>query len=141
MTHLLLSHQNAILYTAQTSPLELCPLGILADFYENVSWKTTEQKLCFVLILILLPVVTVRDAKHTNFVEFRNFKIVYRRYEIILENRSMLNRNSNVRYAGLYFCICVDVSDNNLYYLEVKKAKKNFYESAIFRPSTTLWRC
>ena len=36
----------------------------------------------------------------------------------------MLNRNSNVRYAGLYFCICVDVSDNNLYYLEVKKAKK-----------------
>ncbi|XP_066427496.1 AP-2 complex subunit sigma isoform X3 [Molothrus aeneus] len=25
-------------------------------------------------------VVTVRDAKHTNFVEFRNFKIIYRRY-------------------------------------------------------------
>ncbi|KAH3877834.1 hypothetical protein DPMN_001712 [Dreissena polymorpha] len=45
-------------------------------------------------------VVTVRDAKHTNFVKFRNFKIVYR------------------RYAGLYFCICVDVSDNNLAYLE-----------------------
>ncbi|KAB0372321.1 hypothetical protein FD755_016113 [Muntiacus reevesi] len=36
-------------------------------------------------------VVTVQDAKHTNFVEFRNFKIIYR------------------RYAGLYFCICVDV--------------------------------
>lgn len=68
-------------------------------------------------------VVTVRDAKHTNFVEvtsiliefhsepcriyhifkcsqFRNFKIIYR------------------RYAGLYFCICVDVNDNNLCYLE-----------------------
>uniref|UniRef100_A0A2K6UMF6 AP complex subunit sigma n=1 Tax=Saimiri boliviensis boliviensis TaxID=39432 RepID=A0A2K6UMF6_SAIBB len=45
-------------------------------------------------------VVTVRDAKHTNFVEFRNFKIIYR------------------RYAGLYFCICVDVNDNNLAYLE-----------------------
>ncbi|KAJ8280192.1 hypothetical protein GJAV_G00051650 [Gymnothorax javanicus] len=45
-------------------------------------------------------VVTVRDAKHTNFVEFRNFKIIYR------------------RYAGLYFCICVDVTDNNLAYLE-----------------------
>ena len=52
-------------------------------------------------------VVTVRDAKHTNFVEFRNFKIVYR------------------RYAGLYFCICVDVNDNNLYYLE---AIHNFVE-------------
>ena len=24
-------------------------------------------------------IVTVRDAKHTNFVEFRNFKIIYRR--------------------------------------------------------------
>ena len=49
----------------------------------------------------------MRDAKHTNFVEFRNFKIVYR------------------RYAGLYFCICVDVSDNNLNYLE---AIHNFVE-------------
>src|SRR5690606_36815691 len=32
--------------------------------------------------------------------QFRNFKIVYR------------------RYAGLYFCICVDVNDNNLAYLK-----------------------
>ncbi|XP_062456697.1 LOW QUALITY PROTEIN: AP-2 complex subunit sigma-like [Rhea pennata] len=54
-------------------------------------------------------VVTVRDAKHTNFVEFRNFKIIYR------------------RYAGLYFCICVDVTDNNLAYLE---AIHNFVEGA-----------
>ncbi|NXX34972.1 AP2S1 protein, partial [Nicator chloris] len=65
-------------------------------------------------------VVTVRDAKHTNFVEclpvhpspphsppFRNFKIISR------------------RYAGLYFCICVDVTDNNLAYLE---AIHNFVE-------------
>ena len=57
--------------------------------------------------LLNISVVTVRDAKHTNFVEFRNFKIVYR------------------RYAGLYFCICVDVNDNNLYYLE---AIHNFVE-------------
>lgn len=34
------------------------------------------------------------------FPQFRNFKIIYR------------------RYAGLYFCICVDVTDNNLAYLE-----------------------
>merc|ERR1711976_867582 len=52
-------------------------------------------------------VVTVRDAKHTNFVEFRSYKIVYR------------------RYAGLYFCICVDMDDNNLMYLE---AIHNFVE-------------
>lgn len=58
--------------------------------------------------------VTVRDAKHTNFVEFRNFKIVYR------------------RYAGLYFCICVDITDNNLYYLE---AIHNFVEVSIFATS------
>uniref|UniRef100_A0A673KNA3 Adaptor related protein complex 2 subunit sigma 1 n=1 Tax=Sinocyclocheilus rhinocerous TaxID=307959 RepID=A0A673KNA3_9TELE len=55
-------------------------------------------------------VVTVRDAKHTNFVEFRNFKIIYR------------------RYAGLYFCICVDVTDNNLAYLE---AIHNFVEHCL----------
>ena len=57
--------------------------------------------------LIILISFAVRDAKHTNFVEFRNFKIIYR------------------RYAGLYFCICVDVSDNNLFYLE---AIHNFVE-------------
>lgn len=39
--------------------------------------------------------------------QFRNYKIVYR------------------RYAGLYFCICVDVNDNNLNYLE---AIHNFVE-------------
>jgi hypothetical protein len=39
--------------------------------------------------------------------QFRNFKIIYR------------------RYAGLYFCICVDINDNNLCYLE---AIHNFVE-------------
>lgn len=38
-----------------------------------------------------------RDEKtQSNFVEFRNYKIVYR------------------RYAGLYFCFCVDTNDNEL---------------------------
>ncbi len=59
--------------------------------------------------------LSVRDAKHTNFVEFRNYKIIYR------------------RYAGLYFCICVDVADNNLFYLE---AIHNFVEvSRVFAAS------
>lgn len=52
--------------------------------------------------------VVVKIWEHQNcweslsvlFSQFRNFKIIYR------------------RYAGLYFCICVDVTDNNLAYLE-----------------------
>lgn len=44
---------------------------------------------------------------HLSAPQFRNFKIIYR------------------RYAGLYFCICVDVNDNNLAYLE---AIHNFVE-------------
>jgi len=41
-----------------------------------------------------------REAKFTNFVEWRTFKIVYR------------------RYAGLFFCMCVDTNDNELASLE-----------------------
>ena len=46
--------------------------------------------------------VAPRDQKHqSNFVEFRtSTRIVYR------------------RYAGLFFCVCVDASDNELAYLE-----------------------
>ncbi|KAH3765647.1 AP-2 complex subunit sigma [Pelomyxa schiedti] len=41
-----------------------------------------------------------RDSKYTNFLEFRTHKIVYR------------------RYVGLYFCMCVDTTDNELAVLE-----------------------
>lgn len=36
----------------------------------------------------------------TFYAQFRNYKIVYR------------------RYAGLFFCVCVDSNDNELAYLE-----------------------
>ncbi|KAG8460328.1 hypothetical protein KFE25_011819 [Diacronema lutheri] len=39
---------------------------------------------------------TGRDVKFTNFVEFKQFKLVYR------------------RYAGLYFTLCVEQADNEL---------------------------
>ena len=44
--------------------------------------------------------VTSRDKKYTNFIEFNNYKLIYR------------------RYAGLFFTIAVDVTDNELAYLE-----------------------
>ncbi len=44
--------------------------------------------------------MTSRDRKFSNFIEFRNYKLVYR------------------RYASLYFSFCVDVNDNELLYLE-----------------------
>ena len=45
--------------------------------------------------------IAPRDQKYqSNFVEFRSLKIVYR------------------RYAGLFFCVCVDANDNELSYLE-----------------------
>jgi AP-2 complex subunit sigma-1 len=44
--------------------------------------------------------ITTRDQKFTNFVEFRKYKVIYR------------------RYAGLFFSMCVDISDNDLAYLE-----------------------
>jgi AP-2 complex subunit sigma-1 len=45
--------------------------------------------------------VASREGKgQSNFVEFQNHKIVYK------------------RYAGLYFCFCLDTNDNELAYLE-----------------------
>eukprot|EP01017_Pseudomicrothorax_dubius_P009167 TRINITY_DN13070_c0_g2_i1.p1 TRINITY_DN13070_c0_g2~~TRINITY_DN13070_c0_g2_i1.p1 ORF type:complete len:139 (+),score=38.65 TRINITY_DN13070_c0_g2_i1:65-481(+) len=45
--------------------------------------------------------IVTRDSKHTNILEFRNYKIVYR------------------RYAGLFFALCVDLTDNELTCLEI----------------------
>ncbi|KAF8107786.1 hypothetical protein N665_0117s0054 [Sinapis alba] len=44
--------------------------------------------------------VVNRDSKFTNFVEFRTHKVIYRCYE------------------GLFFSLCVDITDNELAYLE-----------------------
>jgi AP-2 complex subunit sigma-1 len=44
--------------------------------------------------------VTARDKKYTNFIEYNSYKLIYR------------------RYAGLFFTIAVDIADNELSYLE-----------------------
>lgn len=44
--------------------------------------------------------IVARESKMTNFLEFRNHKIIYR------------------RYAGLFFTLCVDQDDNELSMLE-----------------------
>jgi uncharacterized membrane protein len=44
--------------------------------------------------------VISRDPRFTNFLEYRNYKIIYR------------------RYAGLFFSFCVDINDNELVVLE-----------------------
>lgn len=44
--------------------------------------------------------VISRDAKHTNFIEFRSYKLIYR------------------RYAGLFFILGVDLHANELLSLE-----------------------
>lgn len=44
--------------------------------------------------------IVSRDRKYTNFVEYQSYKLIYR------------------RYAGLYFSLGVDVTDNELAYLE-----------------------
>ncbi|KAF4683306.1 AP-2 complex subunit sigma [Perkinsus olseni] len=40
--------------------------------------------------------VVSRDNRSTNFLEYRNYKIIYR------------------RYAGLFFSFCVDANDNEV---------------------------
>ncbi len=44
--------------------------------------------------------ITAHDRKYTNFIEYNNYKLIYR------------------RYAGLFFTIAVDLADNELSYLE-----------------------
>ena len=44
--------------------------------------------------------VVSRDKKYTNFIEHSTYKLIYR------------------RYAGLFFTVAVDVTDNELAYLE-----------------------
>src|SRR5689334_21637512 len=60
--------------------------------YENSEKRSVERE--------VHRLVVNRDVKFTNFIEYRTFRIVYR------------------RYAGLYFSFCVDIADNEFANLE-----------------------
>jgi Clathrin adaptor complex small chain len=60
----------------------------------------TLPTLCFILFCTAEAVILNENWELTFVVQFRNYKIVYR------------------RYAGLFFCLCVDANDNELACLE-----------------------
>lgn len=53
----------------------------------------------FVEVCLTLQLKTIVSSEYAT-MQFRNHKLVYR------------------RYAGLFFCVCVDADDNELAYLE-----------------------
>ena len=68
----------------------------LAKWYIQLSQEEKQK-----LSMDVHKIVGIRDSKNqSNFAEFRNYKIVYR------------------RYAGLYFCFITDPTDNELATLE-----------------------
>ncbi|XP_065854992.1 AP-1 complex subunit sigma-1-like [Euphorbia lathyris] len=68
----------------------------LTKWYSPYSQKERSK-----VIRELSGMVINRGPKLCNFVEWKGFKVVYR------------------RYAGLYFCMCIDESDNELEVLDI----------------------
>lgn len=69
----------------------------LAKWYTAIGWQQKRQT-----IKKIHKLVCSRDnRKQSNFTQFENHKLIYRRYN------------------GLFFVICVDLQDNELGYLEV----------------------
>lgn len=79
------------------------------------------------MIRELSGIVINRGPRLCNFVEWKGFKVVYRRlvdiydwekWEIRIYD-GYLNYNHCFRYAGLYFCMCIDQKDNELEVLDI----------------------
>lgn len=95
MIYLNTSSRCSILFLSLPLPFSSQGKTRLAKYYipmEMAEKHKTEQE--------VHRLVSNRDSKMTNFVEYRTYKIIYR------------------RYASLYFSMCVDVTDNELAYLE-----------------------
>lgn len=76
--------------------------------------------------------ILTRGPKLCNFVEWRGFKVVYKRYFLktdtifpFLKNQASVTGYFPVgvflpiRYASLYFCMCINQEDNELEVLEI----------------------
>lgn len=81
------------------SPLSPTNGNQIASGYSSTSNNQTEAEKARIEAEVH-RLVTSRDKKYTNFIEYNNHKLIYR------------------RYAGLFFTIAVDVQDNELSYLE-----------------------
>ncbi|CAI7906171.1 unnamed protein product, partial [Closterium sp. NIES-53] len=77
-----------LLVSAAAIPSFPLSLHLLSPLYPRVFLRQVHR------------LVVHREPKFTNFVEFRTYKVIYR------------------RYAGLFFSLCVDLTDNELAYLE-----------------------
>ena len=75
--------------------------GVRYTDWSPLATKSTSQtsSRCVLLILDYIIASTVLTS-YSSAEQFRNHKVVYR------------------RYAGLFFCVCVDANDNELAYLE-----------------------
>lgn len=67
----------------------------------------------------LITTILARKPKMCSFLEWKELKIVYKRY--IIENVYIPNIISSFifRYASLYFCCAIEQNDNELLTLEI----------------------
>lgn len=71
----------------------------------------------------LITTILARKPKMCSFLEWKDSKIVYKRYEQVFFFHSDLNSIINslifLRYASLYFCCAIEQNDNELLTLEI----------------------
>ncbi|KAJ0770381.1 putative adaptor protein complex, sigma subunit [Helianthus annuus] len=74
---------------------------VASSIYSFIDMHFYVTDICIKVIQELSGMILTRGPKLCNIVEWRGFKVVYR------------------RYAGLYFCMCVNHEDNELEILEI----------------------
>lgn len=68
----------------------------------------------------LITTILARKPKMCSFLEWKDSKIVYKRYEqVFFIIYSIINFFNSLRYASLYFCCAIEQNDNELLTLEV----------------------
>ncbi|TVT98416.1 hypothetical protein EJB05_56277, partial [Eragrostis curvula] len=101
---LLISRQGKVRLTKWYSPYtqkERTKCHLLHLISDDISSMSSTIIACREVIRELSGLILSRGPKLCNFVEWRGYKVVYR------------------RYASLYFCMCIDADDNELEVLEI----------------------